>query len=350
MSPDLQWRAVLARDARFDGAFVYGVRSTRIFCRPSCPSRRPAAGRVVYFDRPSDAVQSGFRACKRCLPADARLADADVRAVVKACRVMESADGAGLSSLAGRVGISPSRLRRAFQRIAGVSPRAYGEAMRMTRMKELLRQGESITGALYGAGYSSPSRVYEDAAERMGMTPGEYRDRGAAVDIRYGTVETHLGWLLVATTDRGICAVKLGDSRERVVGDLKAEFDAAAIAEDAKGVSRYLHALREHVDDHQPTPDLPLDVAGTAFQARVWDVLRKIPYGTTLSYSEVAKAIGKPSAVRAVARACATNPAALLIPCHRVVRGDGSLGGYRWGLDRKEALLEGEAGKGKREA
>lgn len=220
----------------------------------------------------------------------------------------------------------------------------------MTRMKELLRQGESITGALYGAGYSSPSRVYEDAAERMGMTPGEYRDRGAAVDIRYGTVETHLGWLLVATTDRGICAVKLGDSRERVVGDLKAEFDAAAIAEDAKGVSRYLHALREHVDDHQPTPDLPLDVAGTAFQARVWDVLRKIPYGTTLSYSEVAKAIGKPSAVRAVARACATNPAALLIPCHRVVRGDGSLGGYRWGLDRKEALLEGEAGKGKREA
>ena len=216
----------------------------------------------------------------------------------------------------------------------------------MSRMKELLQEGESITGALYRAGYSSPSRVYGDSAKRMGMTPGEYRSRGAAVRMRFGTVQTSLGWLLVAATEAGVCAVKLGDTANGLVRDLRAEFDAAEVSEDGEAVTEYLTALREHIENQQPTPDLPLDVQATSFQARVWDVLKKIPYGETRSYTEVAKAIGNPSAVRAVARACATNPAALLIPCHRVMREDGELGGYRWGIERKAELLRREEEKG----
>lgn len=210
----------------------------------------------------------------------------------------------------------------------------------MSRMKALLRKGETITGALYGAGYGSPSRVYGRPA---GMTPGEYRSRGAAVTINYATVGTSLGWLLVAATDRGVCAVRLGDSDTGLLGELRSEFDAADIRPDGKRLAAYTEALRRHLDEHRPAPDLPLDVRATAFQARVWQVLRKIPYGETRSYSEVARALGAPRSVRAVARACATNPAALLIPCHRVVGADGNLSGYRWGLDRKRKLLEGEA-------
>ena len=218
----------------------------------------------------------------------------------------------------------------------------------MDRMKTLLRDGESITRALYEAGYSSPSRVYEDSSRRLGMTPGEYRNRGAAVAIAYATVETSLGWLLVAATEKGVCSVRLGDTPAALARDLKGEFDAAAIEENRDAVARYLAALREHLENHAPTPELPLDVQATAFQARVWDALRKIPYGETRSYTEVAEAIGQPTAVRAVARACATNPAALVIPCHRVVRENGDLGGYRWGIERKAELLKREGG-GKKE-
>jgi AraC family transcriptional regulator of adaptative response/methylated-DNA-[protein]-cysteine methyltransferase len=343
MSPDVQWKAVMSRDARFDGAFVYGVRSTGIYCRPSCPSRRPAAKQVSYFDRPADAEQKGFRACLRCRPREARLRDATIRTVVRACRLIESSgNGTTLPALARATGVSPAQLRRSFDRIVGVSPTTYAEAFRMDRMKTLLRDGESITGALYEAGYSSPSRVYEDSSRRLGMTPGDYRNRGAAVAISYATVETSLGWLLVAATDRGVCAVRLGNAPGALIRELKSEFDAAAIEENRNPVARYLAALREHLENHAPTPELPLDVQATAFQARVWDVLRKIPYGETRSYTEVANAIGQPSAVRAVARACATNPAALVIPCHRVVRENGELGGYRWGIERKAELLDRE--------
>ena len=344
MSPDLQWRAVVARDRRFDGAFVYAVRSTRVYCRPSCASRKPRRERVAFFVRPGDAERAGFRACRRCRPQDATLTDSDVGMVVRVCRAIESATNGRLTlrSLGQMARKSPFSLQRTFTRIVGVSPQKYAEAFRMTRMRALLRKGESITGALYGAGYGSPSRVYGRTAN-LGMTPGEYQGRGAAVAIGYTTIGTSLGWLLVAATDRGVCAVRLGDSDTRLIAELRSEFDAAEIHPDGPRLESYALALKQHLDEQQPAPDLPLDVRATAFQARVWQVLRKIPYGQTRSYTEVAKAIGSPRSVRAVARACATNPTALLIPCHRVVRGDGELSGYRWGLERKRKLIEGEA-------
>lgn len=344
MSPDLQWRAVVARDRRFDGAFVYAVRSTRIYCRPSCASRKPRRERVAFFVRPADAERAGFRACRRCHPRDVAVADPEISLVVRVCRAIESAtNGRPTLRALGRVaGKSSFGLQRTFTRIVGVSPQKYAEAFRMSRMRALLRKGESITGALYGAGYGSPSRVYGRSADALGMTPGEYQGRGAAVTIDYTTLGTSLGWLLVAATDRGVCAVRLGDSGTRLIAELRAEFDAADIRPDGRRLDTYAEALRKHIDQHQPTPDLPLDVRATAFQASVWQVLRKIPYGETRSYAEVAQAIGKPRSVRAVARACATNPAALLIPCHRVVGASGNLSGYRWGLERKQQLLDGE--------
>ncbi|MSR07739.1 MAG: bifunctional DNA-binding transcriptional regulator/O6-methylguanine-DNA methyltransferase Ada [Gemmatimonadetes bacterium] len=341
MSPELQWQAVMARDRRFDGAFVYAVRTTGIYCRPSCASRKPRRERVAFFVKPSDAEHAWFRSCRRCRPRDVTLVDPDVGVVVRVCRAIESAtNGRPTLSVLGRLaGKSPFSLQRTFSRIVGVSPQKYAEAFRMSRMKALLRKGETITGALYGAGFCSPSRVYGRPA---GMTPGEYRSRGAAVTISFTTVGTSLGWLLVAATDRGVCAVRLGDSDTGLIAELRSEFDAADIRPDGKRLEGYAEALRRHLDEHRPAPDLPLDVRTTAFQARVWQVLRKIPYGETRSYSEIAQALGAPRSVRAVARACATNPAALLIPCHRVVAADGKLSGYRWGLDRKRKLLEGE--------
>jgi len=346
MTPELQWRAVMARDRRFDGAFVYAVRTTGVYCRPSCAARKPLRERVSFFTRPADAERGGFRACRRCHPRDVSAADPDVELVVRAARAIESAGNGrptlrALGRLAGR---SPFSLQRTFTRIVGVSPQKYAEAFRMHRMKALLKKGETITGALYGAGYGSPSRVYGESARALGMTPGEYRSRGAAVSISYTTVGTTLGWLLVAATDRGVCAVSLGDSDSRLIADLRSEFDAADVRPDGDRLEGYAEALRAHIDEHRPAPDLPLDVRATAFQAKVWQVLRKIPYGETRSYSEVAQAIKSPRAVRAVARACATNPAALLIPCHRVVGADGNRSGYRWGLERKQKLLEGEGG------
>jgi AraC family transcriptional regulator of adaptative response/methylated-DNA-[protein]-cysteine methyltransferase len=239
-------------------------------------------------------------------------------------------------------GMSAARLRRTFARVVGVSPKTYEEAWRVHRMKSLLKNGETITGALYQAGYGSPSRIYEDTARRLGMTPGAYRNGAPAVIIRYTVVDTWLGKMLIAATDRGVCAVKLGSDRRSLVAELSAEFDAAEIDQDDAALSQYAAALRSHLEDHQPTPDLPRDVHATAFQAKVWDALRKIPYGETKSYSEVARAIGAPRSVRAVARACATNPTALVVPCHRVVREDGHLAGYRWGMETKEELLRRE--------
>jgi AraC family transcriptional regulator of adaptative response/methylated-DNA-[protein]-cysteine methyltransferase len=322
---------------------VYGVRSTRIYCRPSCPSRKPSARQVTYYERPSEAEGAGFRACLRCHPRDAKVSDRGVGAVIRVCRLIEtSRNGVTLATLARAARMSPAQLRRTFARIVGASPRTYAEAFRMERMKEKLREGEQITGAMYEAGFSSPSRLYERATRRIGMTPGEYRRGGAALRIAYGTAETSIGWLLVAATEKGVCAVRLGNSIPALLNTLKDEFDAALITADQEAVASYVAALREHIEERRPELDLPLDIRGTAFQARGWEVLRKIPYGETRSYTEVARSIGQPTAVRAVARACATNPVALVIPCHRVVRETGDLGGYRWGIERKAELLRRE--------
>ena len=324
----------MARDRRFDGAFVYAVRSTGIYCRPSCASRRPRRTQVTFFPIPEAAEREGFRACRRCHPADANGTDPGVTLVREACRAI----AAGQTPPG-----DPRRLARVFKRILGITPRAYGQAQRVAHFKQELKRRKQVSPALYEAGYSSTSRVYERTHEELGMTPATYARGGAGVAIVFVTLSTPLGRLLVAATARGVCRVMLGDSAAKLEADLRGEFDAADVREDQSGkLEGYVEAILSYLDGTEPHLDLPLDIRATAFQRRVWQELRQIPFGETRTYAEVAKAIGQPQATRAVARACATNPTALVNPCHRVVRGDGELGGYRWGVERKKALLEKE--------
>ncbi len=338
------WRAVLARDERKDGAFVYAVRSTGIYCRPSCPSRRAGRAQVVFFPLPEAAEQQGFRPCRRCQPHKAlRGPQADL--VQRICRHIEAnlETPLRLAALGREMGVSPYHLQRTFKRLMGISPRQYADAYRLGVLKTRLRKGDDVTTAMYQAGYGSSSRLYERAPAQLGMTPGTYRRGGQGMRIGYTVVDSPLGRLLVAATPRGICAVYLADSDAKIEAELQHEYPNAEVRRNTNGLRQWVAALINHLKGRQPRLDLPLDVQATAFQWRVWQALRAIPYGTTRSYSEIARAIGRPRAVRAVARACATNPASVVIPCHRVVREDGHLGGYRWGLDRKRALLERES-------
>jgi len=339
-----QWRIVLARDRRFDGAFVYAVRSTGIYCRPSCPSRRPRRTMVQFYAIPEAAEAAGFRACRRCRPTQSPAADPAVAVVRELCRAIDAnPDGpADLATLAQRAGLSPHQLLRAFRRVLGVSPKAYREARRVTRLKTSLKTHRHVSPAIYDAGYSSPSRVYERAAGALGMTPATYRRGGRGATIRYAVAASPLGVLLVAATDRGICRIGLGDAPPALEHDLRVEFPASTIHRDRGTLTGWVQRILRHLEGRAPHFDLPLDIRATAFQQRVWAELRKIPYGRTRSYQAVARAIGRPRAARAVARACATNPVCLAIPCHRVVREDGALGGYRWGIERKRALLDRE--------
>ncbi|HEV2177446.1 MAG TPA: methylated-DNA--[protein]-cysteine S-methyltransferase [Candidatus Sulfopaludibacter sp.] len=369
------WQAVLARDGAFDGRFVYAVRSTGIYCRPSCPSRRPGRAQAEFYPSPEAAERAGFRACRRCRPRRQGSPDPSPQTelVKRVCREIDAAlggaeefagaDGAfTLAALATRAGASPQHLQRSFQRVLGITPRGYLDARRLGRLKAQLKKGRDVAGALYEAGYGSSRGLYERAPSQLGMTPATYRKGGRGMDIRYTVVECPLGRLLVAATDRGICSVCLGDSGAALETVLRAEYPEARISRITRisrirksgggsqsdsapdGLGRWAPALVRHLEGKLPSLDLPVDVRATAFQWRVWRELQTIPYGSTRSYSEVARAMGQPAAVRAVARACATNPVAVVIPCHRVVRGDGSLGGYRWGLERKRMLLEREAG------
>jgi AraC family transcriptional regulator of adaptative response/methylated-DNA-[protein]-cysteine methyltransferase len=339
-----RWQAVLARDAGSDGSFVYGVRSTGVYCRPSCPARRPRREQVVFFPAAEMAEAAGFRACRRCRPHEVASRDPDLRLVQQACRYIETSaeEPLKLATLGARFNVNPRRLQRAFTRLVGVSPRQYGEAVRLGRFKARVKSGEAVTQAVYEAGYGSSSRLYEKAGIQLGMTPGTYRRGGEGMEIRYTIVACPLGRLLMAATERGICAVSLGDADEALVSALFAEFASARLRRDDKELNEWARALLRHLDGEQPHLDLPLDVRATAFQKRVWEELRRIPYGQTVSYGEIASRIGQPAAARAVARACATNPVALLTPCQRVVREDGDPGGYRWGVERKRALLERE--------
>lgn len=340
------WQAVLSRNNRFDGTFVYGVRSTGIYCRPSCSARRPQRDQVIFFRMPEAAEQAGFRPCRRCRPAEAVIQDPQVKRVQRLCRYIESYDSPDrpltLAEMGDHVHVSSHHLQRTFKRIMGITPRQYAEACRLRRMKALVRKGATITRALYEAGYGSSSRLYEGASTRMGMTPGTYLRGGEGMRIRYTIVDSPLGRLLVASTRKGICAVSIGKSDQSLKTALLNEYPAAEIHWDKSGLREYITALLKYLDGKLPNLDLPLDVRVTAFQWKVYEALKAIPYGLTRTYREIAEAIGHPKAVRAVARACATNPAAMVIPCHRVVRKDGSLGGYRWGLERKKTLLEKE--------
>jgi len=339
---DTRWRAVQARDASADGRFVYGVTSTRIYCRPSCPSRRPRNDRVAFFATPDAAERAGFRACLRCDPRADRSASAQK---VDLARVWIDAHPdlrPSLARLARVSGVSPWHLQRTFKRLLGVTPAEYAHARRTGRLKRELKRGP-VTDAIYAAGFGSPSRVYEDAPGALGMTPRAYQAGGRGEQIRFTTISTRLGAMLVAATDLGLCRVALGDDKSLLEQRLRDEFPAADVRRDRVGLEPESVALRAAAAGQPIHTALALDVRATAFQRRVWRALQAIPNGQTRTYTEIAREIGKPKSARAVARACATNPVALAVPCHRVVPVSGGTGGYRWGRERKEKLLKDEA-------
>lgn len=344
MDEETRWRALHARDARFDGTFLYGVRSTGIYCKPSCPSRRPRRAQVVFFHSREAAEADGFRACKRCRPRSADAPDPRVELVKRACRFIEAhTEGAPtLSTLGAELGVSPSHLQRIFKSLTGLTPRQYAAAHRVRQFKARIREGEAVTNAMYDAGYGSSSRLYENSDSELGMTPAVYARGGAGMKITYAIVGCPLGRLLVAATTRGLCAVRLGDSDAELEDTLPSEFPAAEIRRDGAALGEWTESILRHLGGRQTSLDLPLDVQATSFQRRVWEELRRIPYAGTRSYGDIARSIGQPTAVRAVARACAANPVALVTPCHRVIRENGDLGGYRWGLERKRELLAAE--------
>lgn len=343
------WSAIVSRDRRLDGQFVYAVRTTGVYCRPGCGARRPRRENVEFFATPAAAAQAGYRACRRCQPNHALI---PATAVLQRARALLDArlDSApSLEVLAREVGLSPGHLQRSFRAAFGLSPKQYVLERRATRFKSSLRRTATVTDAQYDAGYSAPSRAQAGASAHLGMAPSAYRSGGRGADIRYAIRETEFGLLLVASTTRGICAVTLGDSAATLESRLAREFpEATRRRVDGPGVKTddpfldWIDAIVAHVSGRQPQLTVPTDVAATAFQRRVWRALQQIPYGETRTYSEVARTIGQPTAARAVATACATNPIALVVPCHRVVPATNGPGGYRWGVKRKKLLLERE--------
>jgi AraC family transcriptional regulator of adaptative response/methylated-DNA-[protein]-cysteine methyltransferase len=338
---DTCYQAVLNRDRTQDGKFVTAVRTTGIYCRPSCPARTPKRENVEFYRTPAEAEAAGFRACKRCSP-NTQAFEADLAEQI--CRYIDSNldQRLSLDELGGVVVISPQHLQRMFKRALGISPREYIAARRLDHLKSRLKAGDTVTNALYDAGFSSSSRLYENAPDKLGMTPADYRSGAEGLNIRYTVAPCSLGYVLAAATERGICAVMLDDTADTLETKLRDEFPGAHIHADTDSLREPLSGVLDYIEGQQPHVELPLDIRGTAFQQRVWQALRQIPYGETRSYSEVAEALGQPAATRAVASAIANNHIAVVIPCHRVVRQDGSMGGYKWGLARKQALLQRE--------
>lgn len=337
------WNAVTGRDATADGQFVYAVKTTGVYCRPGCASRQPKRENVTFFESPAAAEAEGFRACKRCRPAESSAAARHLAAIEKACRLIRAADTPpSLDTLANAVGMSRFHFHRLFRQITGTTPREYARTWRLNRFADSLDAGRPVTEAIYEAGYGSGARAYAVSNSGLGMTPSARRNGGKGETVRFTTARSALGWVLVAATERGICATELGDEPDALVEHLRERFPAADLIEDQGDLRHWAERIVRFIAAPGQAPDLPLDIQGTAFQAQVWRALREIPPGTTVSYAEMAAALGRPTAVRAVARACAANKLAVLIPCHRVVRSDGGLGGYRWGVERKRALLQRE--------
>ena len=344
----MAWESVLRRDASADDRFLYAVTTTGIYCRPSCPSRRPKRDNVAFFSSAAAAEDAGFRACQRCRPNRAK---APHRAIERAREYIDThiadlgEERITLELLGEQSGLSPYHLQRKFKEIGGLTPAQYIRARKSERLKGELKRGETVSRATFGAGYGSSSSVYGDSDKRLGMTPATYRRGGAGAHIEYVTARTSLGFLLVGATDRGVCAVTLGNDVKSLEGALELEYPAATrthVSHPSSSLNAWVADIIEAVDSDRVRLDIPFDIQASAFQWKVWRELQKIPFGETRSYGEIATAIGSPKAVRAVASACANNRAAVIIPCHRVVRQNGELGGYRWGLERKQRLIEKE--------
>ena len=345
-STDAQrWDALQTRAPHAEGAFFYAVKTTGVYCRPTCAARKPNRENVLFFARREEAEAAGFRPCRRCTPDVAAPRDRRLNTVLRACDLIEAADEPpALDVLAEAVGLSASHLHRLFKATIGVTPKAYADALRLRRLKAGLAQDVSVTQAIYDAGFNASSRFYENADRHLGMTPTQYKQGAADVPICYATANSALGWVIIAATPRGICLIEFGPSPEALAKLLRDRLPEADIHEDHAAFADAVAQVTAYIETPQQGLDLPLDVQGTAFQRRVWEALQSIPPGATQTYAEVAEQIGRPKAVRAVAGACAANKIALAVPCHRVVRADGGLGGYRWGVERKEALLRREAG------
>jgi AraC family transcriptional regulator of adaptative response/methylated-DNA-[protein]-cysteine methyltransferase len=343
-SDEERWQAVRTRDGAADGAFYYGVQTTGVYCRPTCPSRLPRRENASFHDTCADAERAGLRPCKRCRPNEPALGERRGVAVRNACRLIEAAQAEGgatpsLDALAQAAGMSRFHFHRVFKALTGVTPKGYADAYRARRVRSALAQDATVTSALYGAGFNSSSRFYAASPELLGMTPTQLRAGGDGIIIRFAVGECSLGSILVAATDKGVCAIELGDDPQRLVRDFQDRFPNAKLIGGDRRFEQQVAQVVGFIEAPAQGLDLPLDVRGTAFQQRVWKAISAIPAGTTASYTEIARRIGAPKAVRAVARACASNAIALAIPCHRVVRSDGSISGYRWGVARKRALL-----------
>jgi len=341
---DPRWTAVLTRDPTADGQFVYSVRTTGIYCRPACGARTPRPKNVTFHATPAEAERAGFRPCKRCKPDQPSPAARHADLIAALCRGIESGELAPkLAELASHAQMSTSHLQRSFKTVTGLTPKTYAKALRAKRVRDGLGQSATVTAAIYEAGYGSSSRFYENADRLLGMTPKQARNGGADAVIHFAVGECSLGAVLVAASPRGICAISLGDDPDRLARDLQDRFPKAEFVGADPEFERLIARVVGFIEMPKLGLDLPLDVRGTAFQLRVWEALRDIPAGTTVTYGDLARRLGSPKAARAVAHACAANPAAIAIPCHRVVRKDGVISGYRWGIERKRALLEREA-------
>ncbi len=345
---DTCYAAIERRDASQNGQWFFGVLTTGVYCRPSCPARLPLKKNVRFYQTPQQAEADGLRACLRCRPLATVGADPNMQRVTRLCEFIEAhaQQTLSLAALASEAGLSPFHLQRSFKAITGVSPKQFQQSVRMKRLKASLREGEEATNAIFDAGYGSLSRVYEQADTRLGMTPIAYRNGGANMTITHVTVESPVGPMMIGATDRGLCFIQFADDVKDLTGMLQKEYPNAELIAMEKpyppSFDSWMEALNNHLCGHQPHLDLPLDIRATAFQLKVWHYLQMIPCGQVQSYSEVAAGIGQPTAARAVARACASNKIALAIPCHRVIRGTGELGGYRWGIERKRVIIDRE--------
>ncbi|HXF12969.1 MAG TPA: bifunctional DNA-binding transcriptional regulator/O6-methylguanine-DNA methyltransferase Ada [Terriglobales bacterium] len=344
---DSRWQAVLERNGASDGKFVFAVSSTGVYCRPSCPSKRPKRENVTFFRKPQEAESAGYRECLRCRP-KAIAGNPRQELIKSVCRYIEQHldEPVTLSRLGAEFRQSPFHLQRTFKAVLGITPKQYADSCRMRGFRQKLKAGHSVTRAMHDAGYSSTSRLYSRTSTELGMEPAKYRRGAIATPIRYSVTESPIGRMLIAATDKGICSIQFADSDEELEQGLKQEFPFALRRRDDDGMATLAGQVVQRISGVESSASLPLDIQATAFQRRVWSYLQSIAFGKTRSYSEVAKAIRHPSAVRAVARACATNPVAIAIPCHRVLRANGDLGGYRWGMERKKALLEMESAGG----